>query len=63
MTKEFLESVEENARCKRPEWRVNDAKADTQCDSALLLSDLSQFPYSKCLLLYDIIVYFVNASF
>lgn len=46
VAKEFLESVEKNVRCQRPAWRVNDVKADTQCVSALILSDLSLFPHS-----------------
>lgn len=44
--KEFLESVERNVLSKRPSWRVNDAKTNTECVSALLLSDLSHFPGS-----------------
>ncbi|WOH00724.1 hypothetical protein DCAR_0520098 [Daucus carota subsp. sativus] len=44
--KEFLESVESNVLSERPSWRVNDAKTNTECVSALLLSDLSLFPGS-----------------
>lgn len=44
--KEFLESVESNVLSKRPSWRVNDAKTNTECVSVLLLSDLSHFPGS-----------------
>lgn len=47
MAKEFLEAVERNVLSQRPSWRVNDAKANTQCESALLLSDLSVFTHSK----------------
>lgn len=46
VAKEFLEAVERNVLSQRPSWRVNDAKANTQCESALLLSDLSVFPHS-----------------
>ncbi|KAF1001777.1 hypothetical protein AG4045_000688 [Apium graveolens] len=44
--KGFLESVESNILSKRPSWRVNDAKTNTECVSALLLPDLSHFPGS-----------------
>lgn len=44
VTREFLESVEENVRSRRPAWRVDAAKVDTHCDSVLLLSDHSIFP-------------------
>lgn len=47
MGKEFLESVESNVLSERPSWRVNDAKTNTECVSALLLSDLSLFPGCK----------------
>ncbi|KAK1386784.1 hypothetical protein POM88_014962 [Heracleum sosnowskyi] len=46
VAKEFLEAVERNVLSQRPSWRVNDAKANTRCESALLLSDLSVFPHS-----------------
>lgn len=42
-SKEFLESVENNVICQRPASRVDAAKVDTQCDSALLMSDHSLF--------------------
>ena len=47
MAKEFLEAVESNVLSQRPSWRINDAKSNAQCESALLLSDVSVFPRSK----------------
>ncbi|KAM7531846.1 hypothetical protein LguiB_035256 [Lonicera macranthoides] len=44
VAREFLESVENNVLCQRPSWRVDDAKVNTECDSALLISDHSVFP-------------------
>nr|POE52407.1 inositol-pentakisphosphate 2-kinase [Quercus suber] len=43
-TWEFLELIEKNVLCERPAWRVDAAKVDTDCDSALLMSDHSLFP-------------------
>lgn len=44
VSREFLESVEKNVICQRPAWRVDAAKADTDRDSVLLLTDHSLFP-------------------
>ncbi|XP_050267512.1 LOW QUALITY PROTEIN: inositol-pentakisphosphate 2-kinase-like [Quercus robur] len=44
VSREFLESIEKNILCERPAWRVDAAKVDTDCDSALLMSDHSLFP-------------------
>ncbi|KAL6011382.1 Inositol-pentakisphosphate 2-kinase [Asimina triloba] len=41
---EFLESVEKNVFSQRPAWRVDAAKVNTLCESALLMSDHSFFP-------------------
>ncbi|KAL1823367.1 hypothetical protein ACET3Z_010145 [Daucus carota] len=46
VAKEFLEAVESNVLSQRPSWRINDAISNTQCESALLLSDVSVFPRS-----------------
>uniref|UniRef100_A0A7N2M843 Inositol-pentakisphosphate 2-kinase n=1 Tax=Quercus lobata TaxID=97700 RepID=A0A7N2M843_QUELO len=43
VSREFLESIEKNVLCERPAWRVDAAKVDTDCDSALLMSDHSLF--------------------
>ncbi|KAJ4964310.1 hypothetical protein NE237_024249 [Protea cynaroides] len=45
VSRKFLESVENNVLCQRPAWRVNAAKVNTLCDSALLISDHSVFPH------------------
>ncbi|KAF8377913.1 hypothetical protein HHK36_031301 [Tetracentron sinense] len=45
VSREFLESVEKNVLCQRPAWRVDAAKVNTLCDSALLMSDHSIFPH------------------
>ena len=50
VSREFLESIEKNVLCERPAWRVDAAKVDTDCDSALLMSDNSLFPGNFCLL-------------
>ncbi|KAM7514119.1 hypothetical protein LguiA_003702 [Lonicera macranthoides] len=44
VSREFLETVEKNVSRQRPSWRVDDAMVNTQCDSALLMSDHSIFP-------------------
>lgn len=44
VSREFLETIENNVMCKRPAWRVDAAKVDTHVDSVLLLSDHSLFP-------------------
>ncbi|XP_042482693.1 inositol-pentakisphosphate 2-kinase-like [Macadamia integrifolia] len=44
VSRRFLESIENNVHCQRPAWRVDAAKVDTLCDSALLISDHSVFP-------------------
>ncbi|KAK7842717.1 inositol-pentakisphosphate 2-kinase [Quercus suber] len=44
VSREFLELIEKNVLCERPAWRVDAAKVDTDCDSALLMSDHSLFP-------------------
>ncbi|XP_043709718.1 inositol-pentakisphosphate 2-kinase-like isoform X2 [Telopea speciosissima] len=44
VSRKFLESIENKVRCQRPAWRVDAAKVDTLCDSALLISDHSVFP-------------------
>lgn len=45
VSREFLESVGMNVICQRPAWRVDAAKVDMQCDSALLITDHSLFPH------------------
>lgn len=50
VSREFLESIEKNVLSQRPAWRVDAAKVDTDCDSALLMSDHSLFPGNFCLL-------------
>ncbi|KAA8528670.1 hypothetical protein F0562_036025 [Nyssa sinensis] len=50
VSSEFLESVEDNVRCDRPAWRVDAAKVNTLCDSALLISDHSVIPNSHGIL-------------
>lgn len=45
VSKEFLETIEENVLPQRPSWRVEAAKVNTLCGSALLLSDHSVFPH------------------
>ncbi|KAL6995715.1 Inositol-pentakisphosphate 2-kinase [Sarracenia purpurea var. burkii] len=44
VSREFLESIEKNALSQRPSWRVDAAKVNTLCNSALLISDHSVFP-------------------
>ncbi|XP_078431173.1 inositol-pentakisphosphate 2-kinase-like isoform X2 [Wolffia australiana] len=44
VSEEFLLSVEKNILGSRPSWRVDAAKVNTDCDSALLMSDHSFFP-------------------
>ncbi|KAL5778047.1 hypothetical protein ACOSP7_010973 [Xanthoceras sorbifolium] len=43
-SREFLESVQKNALCKRPALRVDAAEVDTHSDSVLLMSDHTLFP-------------------
>ncbi|XP_057965131.1 inositol-pentakisphosphate 2-kinase-like [Malania oleifera] len=43
VSRDFLESVEKNVLSQRPTWRVDAAKINTLCDSALLMSDHSVF--------------------
>lgn len=45
VSREFLELIEKNVICQRPASRVDAAKVDTECDSALLMSDHSVFPH------------------
>ncbi|KAF5180025.1 Inositol-pentakisphosphate 2-kinase [Thalictrum thalictroides] len=45
VSRQFLEATEDNIHCQRPAWRVNAAKVNTICDSALLISDHSVFPH------------------
>ncbi|PIA52750.1 hypothetical protein AQUCO_01000549v1 [Aquilegia coerulea] len=45
VSSKFLEAIEDNINCQRPAWRVNAAKINTICDSALLISDHSVFPH------------------
>ncbi|XP_043713241.1 inositol-pentakisphosphate 2-kinase-like isoform X2 [Telopea speciosissima] len=45
VSRKFLESVENNVSVQRPAWRVDAAKVNTLCDSALLISDHSVFPH------------------
>ncbi|KAK9270390.1 hypothetical protein L1049_025969 [Liquidambar formosana] len=45
VSREFLESVEKNVLSQRPAWRVNAAKVDSLCHSALIISDHSIFPH------------------
>ncbi|KAF8405267.1 hypothetical protein HHK36_010168 [Tetracentron sinense] len=47
VSREFLESVEKNTLCQRPASRVQAARVNTLCDSALLVSDHSAFPHGK----------------
>ncbi|PHT98847.1 Inositol-pentakisphosphate 2-kinase IPK1 [Capsicum chinense] len=44
VTREFLETVDNNVLCHRPSWRVDAAKVNPLCDSVLLISDHSLFP-------------------
>ncbi|XP_028087950.1 inositol-pentakisphosphate 2-kinase-like isoform X1 [Camellia sinensis] len=44
VTQEFLELVEKNVLCQRPASRVDAAKVNTLCNSALVISDHSVFP-------------------
>ncbi|KAK2994143.1 hypothetical protein RJ640_020948 [Escallonia rubra] len=44
VSREFLESVKSKVLCQRPSWRVDAAKPNVLCDSALLISDHSIFP-------------------
>lgn len=44
MTREFLETVDNNVLCQRPSWRVDAAMVNPLCDSVLLISDHSLFP-------------------
>ncbi|XAR61729.1 Inositol-pentakisphosphate 2-kinase [Bertholletia excelsa] len=44
---EFLESVEKSILSQRPSWRVDAAKVNTLCDSALLMSDHTGFPHGN----------------
>ncbi|XP_068641734.1 inositol-pentakisphosphate 2-kinase-like [Aristolochia californica] len=51
---EFLESVEKNVLSQRPSWRVDAAKINTVCDSALLISDHSLFSHEDLCLAVEI---------
>uniref|UniRef100_A0A7N2KSC7 Inositol-pentakisphosphate 2-kinase n=1 Tax=Quercus lobata TaxID=97700 RepID=A0A7N2KSC7_QUELO len=64
VSREFLESIEKNILCERPAWRVDAAKVNTDCDSALLMSDHSLFPGNLCLLEFGriIILHLVTIS-
>ncbi|XP_017981655.1 PREDICTED: inositol-pentakisphosphate 2-kinase isoform X1 [Theobroma cacao] len=44
VTKEFLESVDNNVICQRPAWRVDSSQVDANRDTALIISDHSVFP-------------------
>nr|XP_004238270.2 inositol-pentakisphosphate 2-kinase isoform X1 [Solanum lycopersicum]XP_025886662.1 inositol-pentakisphosphate 2-kinase isoform X1 [Solanum lycopersicum] len=44
VTREFLETVDNNVLCQRPSWRVDAAMVNPLCDSVLLISDHSLFP-------------------
>lgn len=44
VTREFLETVDNNVLCQRPSWRVDAAKVNPLCDSVLLIADHSLFP-------------------
>ncbi|KAF9609488.1 hypothetical protein IFM89_016574 [Coptis chinensis] len=45
VSREFLEAVENNILCQRPAWRVDAAKVNILCDSALIISDHSIFSH------------------
>ncbi|XP_024964222.1 inositol-pentakisphosphate 2-kinase-like isoform X1 [Cynara cardunculus var. scolymus] len=45
VTREFLESIHNGVLFQRPSWRAEDARINTQCDSAILMSDHSIFPH------------------
>ena len=47
VSREFLLAVEKNILSSRPSWRVDAAKVNTECDSALLMSDHSFFPRGR----------------
>ncbi|XP_058092016.1 inositol-pentakisphosphate 2-kinase IPK1 isoform X4 [Magnolia sinica] len=47
VSEEFLESIEKNVISQRPAWRVDAAKVNTLCDSALLISDHSVFHHGS----------------
>lgn len=59
VSEEFLRSVENNILGNRPSWRVDAARVNTFCDSALVMSDHSFFPRGKLLSL----MYMLNSSF
>ncbi|KAG5613417.1 hypothetical protein H5410_024698 [Solanum commersonii] len=44
VTREFLETVDNNVLCQRPSFRVDAAMVNPLCDSVLLISDHSLFP-------------------
>lgn len=44
VTNKFLEAIESNILFQRPAWRVDAARVNINCDSALLISDHSIFP-------------------
>lgn len=45
VTREFLESIHNGVLFQRPSWRAENARVNTQCDSAILMSDHSIFPH------------------
>ncbi|KAL8490447.1 hypothetical protein ACS0TY_026083 [Phlomoides rotata] len=45
VSREFLEAVEYKVLPQRPSWRVDAAKVNPLCDSALLIADHSMFPH------------------
>ncbi|KAL5713009.1 inositol-pentakisphosphate 2-kinase [Ranunculus cassubicifolius] len=45
VSRPFLEAIEKTILSQRPSWRVDAAKVNTVCDSALLISDHSIFPH------------------
>ncbi|MCL7023564.1 hypothetical protein MKW94_002315 [Papaver nudicaule] len=44
----FLEAIEKDNLCERPCWRVDAARVNILCDSALLISDHIVFPDGTC---------------
>lgn len=47
VSKDFLESIEKNVLSQRPAWRVDAARINSFCESALLISDHSVFPHGS----------------
>lgn len=51
VSREFLEAVEKKVLPQRPSWRVDAARVNPLCDSALLIADHSVFPHgTRCIL-------------